>query len=185
MEVWKINFLSKWASCRFHVNLPLCLGPLPNGRTSWLIKWGWSYLLTSPGMILQVFQWSTFEESFSSPCWREKWFGVANTWTYCQVLGGGFKHGFYFYLTWGDDSIWIIFFQYFSDGLVQPPTFDIFWEIHFKDRHCHIAIMDVQSTVDVINLPFFVCLDSLSIPIGSMGLVYLPTWMVDLYGKCS
>ena len=25
MEVWKINFLSKWVICRFHVNLPGCI----------------------------------------------------------------------------------------------------------------------------------------------------------------
>ena len=26
MEVWKIIFLSKWVICRFHVNLPGCIG---------------------------------------------------------------------------------------------------------------------------------------------------------------
>ena len=28
------------------------------------------------------------------------------------------------------------------------------------------------------------CNSPLLLPIGSMGLVYLPTWMVDFYGKC-
>ena len=27
MEVWKINFFSKWVICRFHVNLPQCTLP--------------------------------------------------------------------------------------------------------------------------------------------------------------
>ena len=40
MEVWKIIFLSKWVICRFHVNLPGCIGigseDFPCKRLRWL-----------------------------------------------------------------------------------------------------------------------------------------------------
>ena len=47
-----IRLLKRQAPC---CPLSRVVGPLPNGRFM-AYKWGWSYLLTIPGMILQVFE---------------------------------------------------------------------------------------------------------------------------------
>ena len=42
MEVWKIMFLSKWAICRFHVNLPGCTYPGPRNLLRFFeVCWIW------------------------------------------------------------------------------------------------------------------------------------------------
>ena len=49
----------------------------------------------------------------------------------------------------------------------------------------NLRLIFLQFVLLLVFAVFWFCFFSKSsYPIGSMGLVYLPTWMVDFYGKC-
>ena len=73
------------------------------------------------------------------------------------------------------------FFRFFGGGAPQKIT--------LRDQ-LNLAKMGNPASEDVSPIKnggfpsSYVSLPEGNIPIGSMGLVYVPTWMVDFYGKC-
>ena len=157
MKVWKMRFLFKWVSFRFHVSFPECNGCLSNPYS----KLPWTILMIQND-ICDALPGMSQVKSSAGVTTR----ALGCDFSHVVFLDGGFKYVFIFTPIWGRFPFWPIFFQRgwnhqpdFHDAYSPPKLEEIpillvgllellfpakNWQIHSPSLTCNLKISAFQ-----------------------------------------